>query len=208
MFVKVLTNQMRSAIINGESLGNGGEIMSRFARLISIVICIVLFASLVLFVSAKGTEGTPPRAPISAEYKTVAPEDAGPVILVELSDPNADFVVIYFGNELGRFDDELARYTASETTSCEINPFLGVPEGATKLWVYTANECGLSSSGCMVNMYEGFSKARLGDADAPNNTLEAYAVTVIISAAVISSIGYIFLRDPNKNKDSEREHKK
>ena len=60
----------------------------------------------------------------------------------------------------------------------------------------------------MVNMYEGFSKARLGDADAPNNTLEAYAVTVIISAAVISSIGYIFLRDPNKNKDSEREHKK
>ena len=60
--------------------------MKKAVRLVSVFICILLFASLVMFVSAKGTEGTPPKAPMSAEYKAVEPEDQGPVLTVCLSD--------------------------------------------------------------------------------------------------------------------------
>ncbi len=177
--------------------------MKKITRLFSVFVCIVLFASLVIFVSAKDAEGTPPKAPMSAEYKAVEPEDLGPVLTVNLSDLNADFVIVYFGNELGRFDAELGRFAAAETTYCELNASSLVPEGTTKLWVYAANEYGLSANGCAVDMFESFSRSRIGGADAPNNTLEAYAVTVIIAAAVVSSVGYIFLRDPHKKDEDE-----
>lgn len=183
--------------------------MNKIARLVSVIVCIVLFASLVIFVSAKGAEGTPPKPPMTVEYKTVEPEDRGPVLTVYLSDLSADFVIVYFGNELGRFDAELCRFAASETTYCEINAMSLVPDGATKLWVYTANEYGLSANGYLVDMFESSSHARVGGADATkNNTLEAYAITVIIAAAVISSVGYIFLRDSHKKDEGKGETKK
>ena len=183
--------------------------MKKAVRLVSVFICILLFASLVMFVSAKGTEGTPPKAPMSAEYKAVEPEDQGPVLTVCLSDLSADFIIVYFGNELGRFDAELGRFAAAETTDCEINAMSLVPEGATKLWVYTANEYGLSANGYPVDMFESSSHARSGGADAPkNNTLEAYAIMVLGAAAVISSVGYIFLRDPHKKDEGKGETKK
>ena len=182
--------------------------MKKTARLLSIAICIILFASLVIFASAKGSEGTPPRAPISAEYKDVAPEDMGPVLIVTLADSNADFVIVYFGDELGRFDCELGRFAAADTVNCELDASSIAPEGTTKLWVYSANEHGLSTKGCSVDMFESFSRSRIGGAESPDNTLESYAIAVIIAAVVISSVGYIFLRDPHKNDESREENKK
>ena len=176
--------------------------MKKIVRVFLILICISAFASLIVFAANDVDNGAIPKAPLSAEYKDAEPGDNGPILLVTLQNyQSVDSVVIYFGNELGRFSAD------ADEIRCEINVLAPIPAEATKLWVYTENELGLSSGGCSVDMYESLSRSRIGGAEAPDNRLEAYAVVVIIAAAVISSVGYIFLRDPSKKEDGKEERK-
>ena len=98
--------------------------MKKTLRFSAVFLCVIIFASL-LFIAARHSHQayTTPKAPISASF--VPPEsatDPTAVLIVLPENHNSDEVILYFGDELGRFNVPIGTFevTGNEVT-CKLS---------------------------------------------------------------------------------------
>lgn len=183
--------------------------MKKLLKISVVILCVAVFASL-LFVAMKqtGLGGTMPKAPIYASFTPIARSVDPTSISIELpEDHNADEVVLYFGDELGRFNDPIGTYEVTATTMvCQISGDVSCPENATKIWVYTRNEKGISDTGCSVDLYPSSSLALDDGIEDAEKNFANYPYITVIAALVISLLGYVWLgKKPAENEEKSEE---
>ena len=179
--------------------------MKKVLRFGVVLLCVIIFSSL-LFIAVKQTDLTTkdPKTPISADFMVPTRSIDPTSIMVELPENhNADEIVMYFGDELGHFEPAVASFDVTEQSIvCAMPGDLVAPDNATMIWVYTANERGVSEKGISVSLMHAPNQTTLddGDVDEQVKNVEIYAVIVIASALLISFIGYMWL---GKKTDAE-----
>ena len=170
--------------------------------------CVVLFACLVVWASTGsfGTNSTlnPPKAPILVSYRAPESINDPTALVIELpKDHNAKSVMLYFGDELGKYDSLIGKYdVVSDVVVCEIDSNVACPLTATRIWVYTQNDQLLSDKGISIDLYGTSAIVEAEDTPAETEKVpEKYAYTVIIGALLVSTVGYIFLGNSKKSED-------
>ena len=190
--------------------------MKKALRFGVVFLCAVIFASL-LFIAVRQTDKNyqEPKAPISVGFKPLSNLMEPTTLVVELPENhNADEVILYFGDELGKFDAPIGSYPVTdETVECELAGDIVCPENVTKIWVYTLNDHSISNSGYSMDLSYAAAPMALGDDDESESgsNVEKYAVIAIASALILSFIGYAWLgkkksedtADSENNKDKE-----
>lgn len=172
--------------------------MKKIWRFGVVFLCFIMFASL-LFIAVKQTEKSnhEPKAPISVRFMSLLRSTDPTSIVVELPENhNADKIVIFFGDELGYFEPSIAEFEITENPMiCEMPKDLVMPEKATVIWVYTANEYGMSDDGKSISLMYAPDPADLEESgsDAELNNTEKYAVILIAVALLVSLLGYAWL---------------
>ena len=184
--------------------------MKNVAKCLVIFLCVTLFASLLFFaVKQSDAMSSMPKAPLYASYMPIARSIDPTSISVELPENhNADKVVLYFGDELGRFDAPIGVFEITENTAvCQISGDVICPENATKIWVYTLNDKGMSDTGCTVDLSYPTAPV-LADDEPEKRDAEAsqYAVVAIGAALLLSVLGYAWLgKKPSENTEKVEE---
>ena len=177
--------------------------MKKAIKISLICVCVLIFASLFVIASGLIDNATAmPKAPLSVEYKMPQSIDETIALAVTLPDSHkAERVEIYFGDELGKYKSVLGSFEAEENVVvCPIDTAVEVPNGTTKLWVYTSNENGMSEEGYVIDMPYAALMARDVENTSTENdensgaSLEKYAPIVIFFAIVISTFGYAMLK--------------
>lgn len=110
------------------------------------------------------------KAPISAEYKLKNETDGmadGTLTITLPEDHCADDIYMWWANDSGKLEGytRLARFKVTGTTVVrEMTPNTLIPEGATKLLIYTYNDSnGISESCLEVKLPEGAASKGFGD---------------------------------------------
>lgn len=184
--------------------------MKNVAKCFVVFLCVVLFASLLFFaVKQSDAMSSAPKAPLYASHIPIARSIDPTAISVELPENhNADKVVLYFGDELGRFDAPIGVFEIMENTAvCQISGDVVCPENATKIWVYTLNDKGMSDTGCAVDLSYPTVPV-LSDDEPEKKPPEAskYALFVIGAAILLSLLGYTWLgKKPVENAEKIKE---
>ena len=179
--------------------------MKKILRFGVIVLCVIIFSSL-LFIAVKQTDRSnkEPKAPISVGFMAIARSTDPTSILVELPENHhADEIVLYFGDELGKFEPCIARFEVTEISMvCNMPKDLVLPENATVIWVYTANEYGISEKGQPLSLLHAPVPSLAEDESEERvKSVERYAIIAIAAALVISFLGYALLgkKTPDEN---------
>ena len=171
--------------------------MKKALKFSVVFLCVAIFASLLIIsVKQSGLGGSMPKAPIYASFTPIARSTDPTSITIELpEDHNADEVVLYFGDELGRFDETIGVFEVTENTViCKLSDQVVCPENATKIWVYTVNGEGMSDTGCAVDLSYPTSPLKLDDEPEEKGKDSSRYVAIAIGAALLLSfLGYAWL---------------
>lgn len=186
--------------------------MKKVLRFCVVLLCVVIFSSL-LFIAVKqiGNENKEPKSPISVSFMSITRSTDPTSILVELpEDHHADKILVFWGDELGRFEPSVATFDVAENPMvCAMPKDLVMPENATMLWVYTANEYGISESGYSLSLVYAPDPSALDEEKSADNNVEQYAVIAIAVAILLSVLGYVWLgkKSPDELKNTEETNK-
>lgn len=172
--------------------------MKKALKFVLVFLCVSIFASVLLFaVKQTAEESTLPKAPIFVTYKPLESIYDPMAVLVTLPDNhNAEEVVLYFGDELGRYEGEIGRYFVEESTvTCEISNDVVFPEGATRIWAYTVNEKAESEDGYDMDLYATEILPLIEEDEKPVEETggEKYVIILIGAALLLSFVGYLWL---------------
>ena len=186
--------------------------MKRLLRISVVFLCVAVFASL-LFIAVKQSSAASvmPKGPIYATYASRARSVVPTSICVELPENhNAEGVVLYFGDELGRFDDLIGMYEVTDNTViCDLPMDVEFPEKATKIWIYALNEKGMSDTGCQVDLSNQAAPTTLDEESEEKEVkVEHYALITIGSALIVSLLAYAWLgKKPAEDEEKSEEEK-
>lgn len=182
--------------------------MKNVMKTLLVSACVLLFACLVIWASTNtfdaGNGLNPPKAPVMITYRAPETVNDPTALVVELpKNHNAKNVILYFGDELGRYDSQIGKYAvASDVVVCEIDGAVACPLTATRIWVYTQNDQVMSDTGLSIDLYGTSTIVSSHDMEgADEDNTEKYAYAVIMGAALISTVGYIFLGHSKKGED-------
>ena len=186
--------------------------MKKIWRLGVVFLCIVMFISL-LFIAVRQSnkKSHEPKAPISVRFMAILRSTDPTSIVVELPENhNADRIMMYFGDELGRFEPCVATFEITgNPMTCDMPKDLIMPENATMIWVYTSNEYGISDSGKSISLMYAPDPTDLDENKDEASDVNAgkYVVILIAAALVISFIGYAWLGKKNPDELSNTEER-
>ena len=182
--------------------------MKRIWRLGAVFLCVVMFISL-LFIAVRQTnrESHEPKPPVSVRFMAIARSTDPTSIVVELPEKhNADRIIMYFGDELGYFEPPIATFEVTENPMiCNMPKDIVMPENATMIWVYTANEYGTSMGGMHISLAYAPDPAELDKDNVEDKEISAekYTVILIATALLISFVGYVLLGKKTPDEPSE-----
>ena len=184
--------------------------MKKAARFILVFLCVAIFASLLLIAAAhdKYMMNTAPKAPTSVSFKPIESALDPTALIVELpKEHNAESVVVFFGNEEGRFEDSIGTFEVEENTAvCELDSSVVCPENTTMIWVYTSNNNSMSEDGCVLDLQNNLYAIGVDDNEEPakkDESFEIYAVVTIVGAIALSVLGFVFLGKGKETPDGE-----
>ena len=182
--------------------------MKNVMKTLLVSACVLLFACLVIWASTNtldaGNGLNPPKAPVMITFKAPETVNDPTALVVELPENhNAKSVMLYFGDELGKYDSLIGRYdVVSNVVVCEVDSNVACPLMATRIWAYTQNDQLMSDTGLSIDLYGTSAMIEVEDTLAETEkSTENYAYTVIIGALLVSTVGYIFLGNSKKDED-------
>lgn len=187
--------------------------MKKTLRFSAVFLCVIIFASL-LFVAVKHTDknNNIPKAPLTASFVSPEKPTDSTTVMVELPENhNAEKIIVYFGDALGRFNTPIGTFEVSANkVMCKLDGQITCPETATKLWFYTINEEAVSDNGYSLDLNYATSPITYIYEDEADDgeDVKKSSVIVIAAALLLSLVGYAWLGKGKTDEVNDAEEKK